>query len=271
MNINSLSGLLSNLLMADLMKTNAELQTAFERLSTGRRINSASDDAAGLAIATRMESQVRALAMAERNAQMGISKIQTAEGYMGSVTNDIQRINELCVQAANGTLNDSDRQAIQAEIDQLTENIDYTIQSAEFNSKPIFSGSTDTYLIGSDASSQMTVNYPGISAESLGLGVIDVTTQEGAESAISMSSEALGSVLEVRTELGASQNRLESTLNSLSQTRINTLSSLSTIRDANMAEEVLNQTQAMNKLECQLLLAGQIKNLSGGLLSLLLK
>jgi flagellin len=270
MTINNISGIIGNLLLNELSGTGKELMTVFERLSTGSRINNASDDAAGLAIATRLESQVRALGVAERNAQMGISMIQTAEGYLGSVTDDLQRMRELSVQAANGTLNDSDRAAIQEEINALRENIDYTFRSAEFNSKQIFSGQTQTYQVGTSESGTISVEYPAMSAESIGLGTVDVSTQEGAEAAISQVSSALDDVLEVRTGLGASQNALESSLDTISQARIDTLSSLSTIRDANMVEELINQSQLMTKLESQLMVASQINKLNRSIIPMLL-
>lgn len=270
MNINNITSILGNVLLTGMNESNMKLLDAFTKLSTGKRINSASDDAAGLSIATRLESQVRGLAMAERNAQMAISKIQTAEGYAGSATEDLQRINELSVQAANGTLNQSDREAIQMEIDQLRENIDFTFSTAEFNSTPIFSGTTDSYQIGADSSSRMEVFYPAMSSASLGLDTIDVTTQSGAENAISITQDAMDDVLSARTEFGASQNRLESALNTISQTRIDTLSALSEIMDANIALEVMNSMQAMNSLESQVLLMSQVKNLEGGLLTRLL-
>ena len=270
MTINNISGIVGNLLLNELSGTSKELMTVFERLSTGSKINSASDDAAGLAIATRLESQVRALGVAERNAQMGISMVQTAEGYLGSVTDDLQRMRELSVQAANGTLNDTDRAAIQEEINSLRENIDYTFQSAEFNSKQIFSGQTQTYLVGTSSSGTISVEYPAMSAESIGLSAVDVSTQEGAEAAISQTSSALDDVLEVRTSLGASQNALESSLNTISQARIDTLSSLSTIRDANIVEELINQSQLMTQLESQLMVTSQINKLNRAIIPMLL-
>lgn len=270
MTINNISGIIGNLILSELANTSRDLATTFERLSTGRKINSASDDAAGLAIATRMESQLRALGAAERNAQMGISMIQTAEGYLGSVTSDLQRMRELSVQAANGTLNDADRAAIQEEMNALRENIDYTFRSAEFNSKQIFSGQTQEYQVGTSASGTINVEYPAMSAESIGLGEVDVSTREGAEAAISQISSAMDDVLEVRTNLGASQNRLESALNTISQARIDTLSSLSTMRDANIVEELINQSQLMTKLESQLMVAGQINRLNRSIVPMLL-
>ncbi len=270
MTINNISGLVGNMLLGEMAKTNADLLQTFERLSTGRRINRASDDAAGLAIANRLEAQARGLAMAERNAQMGISYTQTAEGYLGSVTDDLQRIRELSVQAANGTLTDTDRAAIQQEVNALKENIGYTLDSAQFNSKPIFDGHTETFQIGAEASGNISLNIPSMTTASLNIDTIDVSTQAGAEAAMTQASSSMDSVLNVRTEFGATQNRLESALNSLAQTRIDTLSSLSMIQDANLAEEALNASQQMTILESQIIVAGQIKKLHGGLLPLLM-
>jgi flagellin len=177
---------------------------------------------------------------------------------------------ELSVQAANGTLNDTDRAAIQEEINSLRENIDYTFQSAEFNSKQIFSGQTQTYLVGTSSSGTISVEYPAMSAESIGMSGVDVNTQEGAEAAISQISSALDDVLEVRTSLGASQNALESSLNTISQARIDTLSSLSTIRDANIVEELINQNQLMTQLESQLMVTSQINKLNRAIIPMLL-
>ncbi len=267
---NSISGLMGNMLLSEMMKTSGQLMDVHQRLATGQRISTASDDAAGLAIATRLESQSRALAVAARNAQMGISKIQTAEGYLQSTTDDLQRIRELSVQAANGTLTDADRHAIQEEIAQLRENIDYTLGSAEFNSQRIFSGETETFQIGTDPSGHMTIDWPAMSAESLGLNEIDVTTQEGAEAAVSQSSDALDQVLSFRTELGAGQNRLESALDTISRTRIDTLSALSTIRDTNMVADIMEEAQAMTSLQSQVMLMSQINNLNRSIIPYLL-
>jgi flagellin len=270
MSINNISGLLGNVLLNELQQTNQKVATAFERLSTGLKINRASDDAAGMAMATRLESQERGLAMAERNAQTGISVVQTAEGHLESTTSDIERIRELSVQAANGTLNESDRAAIQQEIDQLKENIDTTLSNAEFNSKKLFGGQTERFQIGTDAGSIMEVKFENLSTESLGLNDIDVTSQAGAEAAITQSDDALNKVLGFRTDLGASQNRLESALSSLSQTRLDTASSLSLIRDANMAEEALNLSAATTRLQSQLMLVGQINKINRDAVPLLL-
>jgi flagellin len=134
------------------------LGTAMERLSTGRRINSAKDDAAGLAIATSMTSQIRGMNQGIRNANDGISMAQTAEGALNEVTNMLQRIRELGVQAASGTYQDSDRTNLQAEVDQLTAQIDQVITNSEFNGVVLFDGSTATVTIQAGANASDTVD-----------------------------------------------------------------------------------------------------------------
>ena len=124
-----------------IMKNNRELSTSMQRLSTGSRINSAKDDAAGLAISTRMDSQVRGLSMAIKNANDGISLLQTAEGAMDEVTGILQRMRELSVQSVNGTNNDADRVALNDEITQLKSEIDRIASTTEFNSQKILDGS----------------------------------------------------------------------------------------------------------------------------------
>lgn len=270
MSFNNISGYLGTILTNGMKRSQLELLAAYERLSTGRRINRASDDPAGLGIATRMESQQRAMIVAERNAQMGINMVRTAEGYLSGVTEDVQRIRELSVQAANGTLTDTDRAAIQEEIVNLKENIAYTTSSAQFNTKALFGGTTETFQIGPGAADQMQVEFPATTLESLGIDTLDVSTQAGAEDAITQASGALDTVSSQRASFGAFENRFVSTLETLAEARLNTTRSLSTIRDANMAEEIINATRAQNRLEAQMMITAQIMGLQGSLVSRLL-
>lgn len=270
MSINNISGIIGKILGNEMNKTQLELIEAFERLSTGQRINSASDDPAGLAIASRLDAQVRALGMAERNAQMGIGMVRTAEGYLSGVTEDVQRIRELGVQAANGTLTDIDRAAIQDEITALRENISYTLSSAQFNTKNLFDGHTESLQIGPNASSTMQIEFPALSLESLGLDEIDVSTQAGAEASITATSGALDDVLSVRASFGAYENRLESALGSIGETRLNTLKSLSEIMDADMAVELIKASTAATKLEAQMMVTAQVLELQAGIIPHLL-
>lgn len=144
------------------------LQTAMERLSTGKRINSAKDDAAGLAIASRMTSQIKGMSVAVRNANDGISLAQTAEGAMGEVTNMLHRMKELALQSSNGTLKDSDRAALQSEVNQLTKEIANIAETTTFNGVKLLDGSTDSINI-----------QTGLNAgERTSLGLVDATTSE---------------------------------------------------------------------------------------------
>jgi flagellin len=146
-------------------------QTAMTRLSTGKRINSAKDDAAGLAISSRMTSQVRGLAVAVRNANDGISLAQTAEGALGQVTNMLQRMKELSVQAANGTLSDTDRGSLQNELTQLVSEVDNISKTTNFNGIPLLDGSSKAINLqtGTNATDQVSVKMVNSSAQSLGL------------------------------------------------------------------------------------------------------
>ncbi len=267
MAINNISNFLSGILTNQMRQTELDVMQAFEKLASGRRINSASDDPAGFTMAERLEAQMRAMAQSEQNAQMGIHMARTAEGYLSGVTDDVQRIRELSVQAANGTLTSNDRAAIQQEIDSLKENISSNFESAQFNTKSLFDGHTETLQIGPNAGATLEMNFPAMSLESLGIAGLDVTSQAGAEAGITSASGALDNVLTVRSDFGSYENRLTSAIDYLSEARLNTTSSLSELRDANIAEEMMNATSAMTRLQAQMLVAKQVMNLEGSLMS----
>ena len=155
-----------------LMKSGRSLSTAMERLSTGKRINSAKDDAAGLSISNRMDAQIRGLTMAVKNANDGISLMQTAEGALDEVTNSLQRMRELAVQAVNGTNNAQDRAALDAEVQQLKSEIDRTAKTTQFNSINLLDGSFNNKLlqIGDKANQTLKVGIAGAKVSDLGLG-----------------------------------------------------------------------------------------------------
>jgi len=152
-------------------KAQSDLSTAMERLSTGKRINSAKDDAAGLAIASRMTSQIKSMGIAVRNANDGISMAQTAEGALGEVTNMLQRMKELATQAANGTLGSSERKALQAEVSQLTAQIDDIAKSTNFNGLKLLDGSAKNIKLqtGASAGDTVSVSMGPVSTNALGL------------------------------------------------------------------------------------------------------
>ncbi|MGV3770555.1 MAG: flagellin [Sphingobium phenoxybenzoativorans] len=226
---------------------NRSLSTSIERLSTGKRINSAKDDAAGLAISTKMTAEIRGMAAATRNANDGISLAQVAEGALGEVTNIVQRVRELAVQASNGTVSDSDRDGIQAEVSQLLGQISDIAGRTTFNGISLMSGSATltsgatglslNIQTGTKASETVAVEINAVSLTSLGLNAIDLSTQAGASSSLAALSTALDTVSQGRATLGGIQSRLETTVSTLTTTMTNLTEARSRIEDADFSAE----------------------------------
>ena len=223
---------------------------ASAKLSSGLRINSASDDAAGLAISEKMRGQVRGLNQASRNTQDGISMIQTAEGGMQEINNMAQRIRELTVQAANDTNDQAtgDRTKIQTEINQLVSEIDSMAGRVQFNSKNLLDGSTSsvTFQVGANKDQTMNVTLSSMKSSSLGLDTISVDQSSASSISAQLSTidNAISKVTTARANLGAAQNRLEFTVTSLDISAENLQASESRIRDTDMAKEMMNVTKA---------------------------
>ena len=214
------------------------LGTAMERLSTGKRINSAKDDAAGLAIATRMTSEIRGLNAAVRNSNDGISLVQTAEGAMGEVTSMLQRMRELAVQSANGTLTTEDRTNLQAEVSQLISQIGDVSSRTNFNGTSLMAASTSiTIQTGSKASETVQFSIGSMTTASLGVSASTVATAAGATAALTAIDTALTTVTTERANLGAVQNRLDATISNLTNRATNLTESRSRIEDADFSEE----------------------------------
>jgi flagellin len=223
---------------------NQSLQTAMERLSTGKRINSAKDDAAGLAIASSMTSDIRGMSQATRNANDGISMAQTAEGALNEVTNMLQRIRELAVQSASGTYSDDDRANLQAEVSELGDQIDDIIANAKFNGVTLFGSSDITLAIQTGANSGEQVDLTILGFDVSLATASDVGTTAGANTALGEVDTALDDIATTRASLGASQSRLESVVNALSNTVTNLSDSRSRIEDADFAAESTNLAKA---------------------------
>ncbi len=227
----------------NLTKSNDAMSVAIQRLSSGLRINSAKDDAAGLAISTRFTSQINGLNQAVRNANDGISLAQVAEGAMQETTNLLQRMRTLAVQAANGTYSSDDRNSIQDEIDQLSEEIDRIANNTTFNSLNILDGSYGTsgivFQIGADSGQYLSVTIDNVQASALGIKDLSVSgaTKANASAAIKLIDEALDKVTTSRASLGAVQNRLEFTISNLSNVAINLSAANSRIVDTDYAAE----------------------------------
>ncbi|MGG3799022.1 flagellin [Metabacillus fastidiosus] len=228
---------------------NANSAKSMEKLSSGYRINRAADDAAGLAISEKMRNQIRGLDMASRNAQDGISLIQTAEGALNETHAMLQRMAELTVQAANETITASDADKIQAEITQLTNQIDSVAGQTKFNTKELLSASAGgtalTFQVGANQSE--TISLSLVNATSTGLGINGLTPLDATNSVaganLTTIQNAINTVAENRSNLGAVQNRLEHTINNLGTTAENLQAAESRIRDVDMAKEMMNMTK----------------------------
>lgn len=227
-----------------LSRSSQALNRSLERLSSGLRINRAADDAAGLAIAENFRAQVRGTQMAQRNAQDGVSLVQTAEGSLSETTNILQRIRELAIQASNGTQSTDNRTAINSEVLQLLEQIDDIALDTEFNGVRVLSSAqTVTLQSGPNTSQTLTVTVTGAKTNDLGVSTVRVSNLASAISAISTIDNALKSVNTLRSNLGAYQNRLEFTINTLAIQEENSTASESSIRDANIAAETIAFTR----------------------------
>ena len=234
--------------------TDGLMAKSLEKLSSGYRINRAADDAAGLAISEKMKAQTRGLRQAVRNAQDGISLIQTAEGALNEVHAILQRMRELVVQAGNGIYESDDLQMIQNEINQLIEEIDGISDRTEFNAKTLLDGNLDINLqIGANAGQVMEISIAKMDSQSLGVqGVNIVPPTDGTgdtdgtvdiDAQIKTIDDAIKSVSQERSKLGAYQNRLEHTINNLNTAAENLEAAGSRIRDVDMALEMANFTR----------------------------
>jgi len=271
-----------------------------EKLSSGYKINRAADDAAGLSISEKMRRQIRGLSQASLNAQDGISAVQTAEGALNEVQDMLQRMNELSVKSANGTMQSVDRQYIQQEIDALTSEIDRVACTTTFNETNLLDGSfTQKNLqVGSEnkadkTGQEITINiaelsFKGLTAKSSEFadfvnnksttkpgnhmstdGKLHVDTQTKAQSSISVIKNALQNVSTMRSALGAVQNRLEHTIKNLDNVVENTTSAESTIRDTDMASEMVRFSNNNILAQAGQSMLAQANQSNQGVLSLL--
>ena len=246
-----------------------------EKLSSGYKINRAADDAAGLAISEKMRRQVRGLTQASANAQDGISAVQTAEGALNEVHDMLQRMNELATKAANDTLTSSDRSYIKSELDALSTEIDRTSAATEFNNQKLLDGTfTSKQLqVGSEteAKNQIEVSIKQMSASKIGVQTsnIAVNTHNAAKTAITNIKNALESVSQQRSDLGAIQNRLEHTIKNLDNVVENTQSAESLIRDTDMASEMVKYSNNNILAQAGQSMLAQANQSNQGVLSLL--
>jgi flagellin len=248
-----------------------KLDQAMERLSSGKRINGAKDDAAGLAIATRMDAKVRGLNQAIRNSNDGISLAQTAEGALGEISNILVRMRELAVQSANGTNAASDRTALQAETDALIDQIDDIANRTDFNGTSLLNSATTSIAIQTGTATGQTVAIAigDMRATGLGVGGVDISTSTGASGALATLDTAINTVANQRADLGAAQNRLEVTVNNLTSTVTNLSDAKSRIEDADFSAESTKLAAAQILSQASTAMLAQANQSQQGVMNLL--
>ncbi|ALZ74325.1 flagellin [Rheinheimera sp. F8] len=232
-----------------LINSGKSLDTAFQRLSSGLRINSAADDAAGLQISNRLTSQIQGLDQAIRNANDGISLAQVAEGAMDEITSALQRIRVLSVQSQNGINSSSDRLALQKEVSALKAEISRIATTTQFGGVKILDGKySSTFLVGANAGQSISVNISrtggGYGTSGLNLASVSIATLAGASTALTAIDSAINAIDAKRADLGAIQNRFQSTIRNLSNIVENVSSARSRIRDTDFAKETAELTRA---------------------------
>lgn len=260
---------------ANVLKTSKEL-------SSGMRINSAADDASGLAVSEKMRSQIRGLNQASRNVMNGVSMLQTAEGYMQSTTDILQRIRELAVQSANGIYSDEDRAMLQTEVEQLVSEVDRISQTAEFNGMTLLSGRFAEdgikLQVGANTDQNFTVKLGNMSATALGLRgagqdgteqSISLSDPESANMALATVDEALKTVNKNRADIGASMNRMEMAQKGINIASENIAASESRIRDADMAKTITEHVKNQILQQSSVSLLSQANTNSQNVLALL--
>ena len=251
--------------------TTASQAKSTEKLSSGYRVNRAADDAAGLAISEKMRRQVKGLTQASRNAQDGISCVQTAEGALGEVHDMLQRMNTLANQASNDTNTTEDRGYLQKEISALITEINRVSTDSTFNEQKLLNGSfkNKNLQVGAEKGNLISISINSMDASTLGVGSLDITSFAGAQGAISSVKAALKSVSDQRAALGAIQNRLEHTINNLDNVVENTTAAESQIRDTDMATEMVAYSNNNILAQAGTSMLAQANQANQGVLSLL--
>ena len=264
----------------NLSATQSALATSVQRLSTGLRVNSAKDDAAGLAIAERMNTQVRGMNVAIRNANDAISLSQTAEGSLSKINDMGQRMRELAVQSANATNSDSDRQNLDAEYQALAEEIKRNLAGAAFNGTKLFATAAAlTFQVGANAATtdQITIKTENLAGDNsivevigaAGADAASIGTAAGASAALGKLDTMLATVNSKRAEFGATQNRFEAVIQTLQVSAENQTAARSRIMDADFASETAALTRAQVLQQAGTSMLSQANSLPNNVLSLL--
>lgn len=260
--------------MKNMNKNQSALQTSFNRLSSGLRINSAADDAAGLAVSESMKSQIRSYSVAERNAADGVSMAQTAEGALGEVHAVLGRMRELAMQSSNGTLTSSDRAQVGTEFTQLQSEITRIQGAAKFNGVSVVSAATAVsinFQVGLDsaASSKIAVSFGGVKMTQVVAATTNVGTATLALASLARIDTAIGTISTQRAGFGAAMNRLEVAGSAISTMKLNLSAANSRITDVDVASEssALSRNQVLTQAGVSVLAqANQLPQMAFGLL-----
>lgn len=267
----------------NLNSSSASMATSIQRLSSGLRINSAKDDAAGLAISSRMSTQISGMTVASRNANDGISLAQTAEGALSSISSNLQRIRDLAVQSASDTNTADDRASLQKEVDQLTAEISRVVDNTDFNGTKLLNGERASFTIqvgsGSSADNQITIStvnmndtVTALTGDTVGdaTATFDISSSSGvATAALSTLDSMLQSVNNARADLGAIQNRFTSVISNLATSSENLTGARSRIQDTDYAAETAELTRTQILQQAGTAMLAQAKSVPQNVLTLL--
>jgi len=262
------------------------LQTSIERLSSGLRVNSAKDDAAGLAISDRMNAQVRGMAVAARNANDGVSKLQVADGALGKVSDNLQRMRELAVQSSNGTLNNTDRANLNREYTELANEVGRVAVDTKFNGNAVFvaANKSVSLQIGANASDTLTSNLTsdgtatgddlqtslgGTTAAAIATALGDITSSGNATTAMGTMDTQIDNVSNLRASVGAGQSRLEQVVSNLDSQSSSLSAARGRIIDTDFAKETASLTRAQILQQAGTAMLAQANQLPQNVLSLL--
>ena len=244
-------------------------KTLFERLASGKRVNSAADDAAGLQIIDKLTSEVSGFRQSVTNAYDGISLSQVAEGGLSGISNDVNRIRELTVQAGNGILSAADKKAIQGEISALQSNINQTIEQTSFNGKQLLSGDGSLdFQVGSAAGQKISVGTQDVASGLTDVLNIDVTTGS-VDDALKAADAAVDYVGSARADLGATQNQFESAARNLGNQEVNVAAARSRLQDTDYAQATADQAANNILSQASLSVQAQANQQRGQVLALL--
>jgi flagellin len=280
MSISVVTNVASLAAQRNLSKTQGHQQKSIGRLSSGLRINQASDDAAGLGISENLKADIRSLAQARRNANDGVSMMQVAEGSMNEISGIVTRMRELAVQSSNGTLGATERSYIDTEFDQLKAEIDRITNSTEFNGQKLLDGSASAGLtmqigIQDTANDRLAVSITRLVASSLGstgglhIGSISMSTATNSQAALGALDAAIQQLSTARAKVGAFQNRMQITVSNLGVAHENLSAANSRIRDVDVASEAAEMTKHQILSQAGISVLGQANALPQAALSLL--